>query len=291
MPKGVYTRTLQQKEKTSDFMHKLHWKGGCYVYWHRKAQKSFLKSVCERCGLKLEDWMTHKDPKSNPTGRMPRRVFDLHCLSEDYTKLTENNWITVCRSCHIKLELESGNTLGREKIPEKLRLHGKLRREAKALLPPKYTQQDIDEANTKLKDICQEYIDIKLPRFKNISLEKAMDIYQKSALLHMTTKRTLFKALRIALGHLIGRINKDKKTPEEIETTLVNFNDQTNKLNGIYKEYITIEFPKGKNCSFQQAVNLLKRLMEIKTQKDNWKYKKMRASLALIISAKAYRGR
>ncbi len=71
------------------------WKGGCSAYYHRKARELFGAPFCQDCGITLEEYIQNKT-------KHPRKKFDMHCVSEDYTILESWNWENICRKCHWK---------------------------------------------------------------------------------------------------------------------------------------------------------------------------------------------
>lgn len=75
-----------------------HWSGGDVDYWHRKAWKLFGKNYCENCGKSNEDELNTKGTR-----------LSMHCFSRNYKIMLENNWMTVCQSCHTKIDAKSEN--------------------------------------------------------------------------------------------------------------------------------------------------------------------------------------
>lgn len=69
------------------------WKGGLYGYYHEKARQLFGSSVCQDCGITLQEYVSTQKQKQ----------FDMHCVSKDYTILEQWNWRCLCRKCHKKV--------------------------------------------------------------------------------------------------------------------------------------------------------------------------------------------
>jgi hypothetical protein len=71
------------------------WKGGHEHYWHSVAFKLFGKEKCELC-KKSDEEVTQK----------VKQRFSMHCTSnpKDYTLMVPENWKTLCRKCHGKIE-------------------------------------------------------------------------------------------------------------------------------------------------------------------------------------------
>ena len=72
------------------------WKGGIDSgTWHKHAWKKFGKNSCELCGLSNDE---HKE-KYN-------RRLEMHNTLDpkDYSVMEPNAWLTLCASCHAKVE-------------------------------------------------------------------------------------------------------------------------------------------------------------------------------------------
>jgi len=72
------------------------WKGGLSGWYHEKAREMFGSSVCQKCGISLEEYrLTHKVKKQ----------FEMHSLSKDYTILEQWNWQCICVKCHHRIHI------------------------------------------------------------------------------------------------------------------------------------------------------------------------------------------
>lgn len=71
------------------------WKGGIDAWWHDNAYDLFGKDSCEECFLSNEDHI-----------EVYNQRLHMHCksLPKDYTIMTVDNWETLCKSCHTKIE-------------------------------------------------------------------------------------------------------------------------------------------------------------------------------------------
>ena len=99
--KKISERT-KEKWKDLDYRTKLSgensnsWKGGLTFYYHDRAQELFATPMCQDCGISLEKYQsTHKQKR-----------FHMHCISRDYTILTQRNWSCVCCKCHSHIHKE-----------------------------------------------------------------------------------------------------------------------------------------------------------------------------------------
>lgn len=72
-----------------------YWKGGKHFYRHRLAREIFGKEFCEMCSMSSEESKIQFG-----------KELSMHCTSfpKDYSILEESNWMTLCVSCHEKLE-------------------------------------------------------------------------------------------------------------------------------------------------------------------------------------------
>jgi len=112
--KGV-KRSQQTKDRISAALkgklkeNSRRWLGGNSEYYHKKAWDLFGKDKCEICGIKNID---HKNETNMRLG--------MHCRSNNYTLLEEENWVTVClHGCHQKMEKLDG---GKDKSKIKWRI-------------------------------------------------------------------------------------------------------------------------------------------------------------------------
>lgn len=68
-----------------------HWKGSgeSYSHYHKIAKEKYYKPRCEKCGCtrQLHNHLYSQD-------------LHMHNINEDFTDLSEDNWITLCRVCH-----------------------------------------------------------------------------------------------------------------------------------------------------------------------------------------------
>jgi hypothetical protein len=78
-------------------------KGG-YSYYHGLARKIHYTGYCEHCGIKPSD----------PNYKY-KIDLDMHCVSKDYTNMSKNNWVTVCKHCH-KAHYHSGPNWYRDRM-------------------------------------------------------------------------------------------------------------------------------------------------------------------------------
>jgi hypothetical protein len=83
------------------------WKGGDKNYWHRKARELFGKECCGECEIS-------RDESKEKFGR----DLEMHCTGspKDYTLLENGNWVTLCASCHTRLEYALGNLTGLPRV-------------------------------------------------------------------------------------------------------------------------------------------------------------------------------
>ena len=68
------------------------WNGGTDYYWHERAWKLFGLNECSVCHITNEDNI-----------KISGMRLTMHCLSNDYSNLTEENWQTVCNACHNRI--------------------------------------------------------------------------------------------------------------------------------------------------------------------------------------------
>lgn len=70
-------------------------KGRCSGSNHNHAWREFGKRRCEMCNMGIIlHWKKYKGFRLH-----------MHCLSEDYTIMKPENWLTVCFKCHGKLDM------------------------------------------------------------------------------------------------------------------------------------------------------------------------------------------
>ena len=68
---------------------------GGYCYHHKAISKLLKKENCELCGISNEECID----KYN-------RSLEMHNIDRDYTNYEEDNWMTLCRGCHMNLHAE-----------------------------------------------------------------------------------------------------------------------------------------------------------------------------------------
>lgn len=73
------------------------WKGGTdwYNSCHKKVWKLFGKDYCQHCGI------TNRQHKQKYKQRLHMHN---NLIPKDYSKIDEDSWLTLCKSCHKILE-------------------------------------------------------------------------------------------------------------------------------------------------------------------------------------------
>jgi hypothetical protein len=82
------------------------WVGGTYAYWHEKAAELFMKDSCKGCGIEIEAY----------NKAFGNSHFDMHNVlnPKNYKMLIPEAWMTLCRSCHSRLEDVFGQTVNKK---------------------------------------------------------------------------------------------------------------------------------------------------------------------------------